>query len=103
MQDLDRLPGGAWAHGVGWNRRPAALCHDGLVALDGGLGRLDVTRRQRRHAERGIRDPLPRGFRTLLGRKLIAMERTRDRCSGLRRLKDSTAASAAKNPSLRLL
>ena len=42
--------------------------------FDRGLSRLDIARRERRRANRRIGDPLPRGFRALLGRKLIAME-----------------------------
>ena len=74
MQDLNRLSVGAGLHGVGRNRWPAAIRHDALVALNRGLGRLDVARGERRRAERRVGDPLPCGFRALLGRKLVAME-----------------------------
>src|SRR4029077_10217184 len=74
MQDLDRLAMGARLHGVGRNGWPAAIRHDALVVLDRGLGCLDVARRERRRAKRRIGDPLPCGFRALLGRKLVAME-----------------------------
>src|SRR5262249_54004568 len=57
---------------------------------------LDVARRQCRQAERRVGDPLPRRFRALLWRKLIAMERTRYRRSRLRRLEQPAGALVAE-------
>ena len=52
LQDFDLLAALARSHGHGRDGRPAALRHDRLVALDRGLGRLDIAGGERRRAER---------------------------------------------------
>ena len=62
-------------HGAGTVGQPPCATIR-LIALDGGLGRLDILGRQRGQAKRRVGEPFPRGGIALIGRQLVAVEST---------------------------